>query len=173
MKNRNLQFKATALLIPLLACLAVFFAGITPARAGDLVTFNGTVSGYVQSAEPPVGCLQTLHVVNFGNANQLGAFTGTAEFIVNNCDGTYTGFFHWSAANGDKLEGTFDGYLTPSATPGVYDNHENADITSGTGRFAGATGHFELGGQVDFTTNPPSFVLPWQGTISSVGSSKK
>jgi hypothetical protein len=171
MKNRNNQFKATALLIPLLACFAVFFAGITPAKAGELVTFNGTVSGYVDSAEAPVGCIQNLHVVNFGNANQLGAFTGTGEFIVNLCDGTYTGFFHWVAANGDKLEGTFAGNLTPSATPGVFDNHETADVTSGTGRFAEATGHFELGGQVDFNTF--SFVLPWQGTISSVGSTKR
>jgi hypothetical protein len=167
MKNRNLQFKA---IILFLACVALLLAA-SSARAGNLVPFNGTVSGYVESAEPPVGCLQTLHVVNFGNANQLGAFTGVAEFIVNGCDGTYTGFFHWTAANGDKLEGTFDGYLTPSASPGVYDNHENADITSGTGRFAGATGHFELGGQVDFNTY--SFVLPWQGTISSVGLTKR
>ena len=167
MKN---QLKTIALQPLLLACLAVFFAA-NAARAGDLVPFNGTVSGYVASAEAPVGCLQTLHVVNFGNANQLGAFTGVAEFIVNGCDGTYTGLFHWTAANGDKLEGTFAGYLTPSATPGVFDNHETADVTSGTGRFAGATSHFELGGQVDFNTY--SFVLPWQGTISSVGSTKR
>jgi hypothetical protein len=171
MKNRNIQFKATALLIPLLGCLAVFFLATTAAKAGPLVPFNGTVSGFVESAEAPVGCLQTLHVVNFGNANQLGAFTGTGEFIVNLCDLTYTGFFHWRAANGDMLEGTFDGFLTPSNTPGVFDNHENADVTSGTGRFANATSHFELGGQVDFNTF--TFVLPWQGTISSVGSAKK
>jgi len=171
MKNRIVQFKAAALLIPLLACSVAFFAGITPARAGDLVTFNGTVSGYVDSAEAPVGCIQNLHVVNFGNANQLGAFTGTGEFIVNLCDFTYTGFFHWFAANGDKLEGTFAGSLTPSATLGVFDNHETADVTSGTGRFTGATGHFELGGQVDFNTF--SFVLPWQGTISAVGLTKR
>ena len=170
MKNRNRQIRSVSLLIPvLLGCIAVGVAA-SPARAGNLVPFNGTVSGYVASADAPVGCLQTLHVVNFGNANQLGAFTGIAEFIVNGCDGTYTGLFHWRAANGDKLEGTFDGYLTPSATPGVFDNHENADVTSGTGRFAGATSHFELGGQVDFNTL--SFVLPWQGTISSVGSNK-
>ncbi len=44
---------------------------------------------------------------------------------------------------------------------GVYENHENPDVTGGTGRFAPpATGHFELGGQIDFTTIPPSFVLP-------------
>ena len=57
--------------------------------------------------------------------------------------------------------------MCPTETPGVYDNHETAEVTGGTGRFANATGHFELGGQLDFTTNPPSFVLPWPGVISS------
>jgi hypothetical protein len=58
-------------------------------------------------------------------------------------------------------------------TPGVYKNHETAEVTGGTGRFANATGHFELGGQLDFTTIPPSFVLPWEGVISSVGSRRR
>ena len=86
---------------------------------------------------------------------------------------TYTGTFDWFAANGDEISGTFEGYLCPTETPGVYDNHETAEVTGGTGRFANATGHFELGGQLDFTTNPPSFVLPSQGWISSVGSTRR
>ena len=49
------------------------------------------------------------------------------------------------------------------------DNHETAEVTGGTGRFAHATGHFDLAGQLDFTTSPPSFFLPWQGTIQVVG----
>ena len=28
----------------------------------------------------------------------------------------------------------------------MYDNHETAEVTGGTGRFANATGHFELAG---------------------------
>jgi len=56
---------------------------------------------------------------------------------------------------------------------GVYDNYETAKVTGGTGRFANATGGFGLGGQIDFTTIPPSFVLPWQGVISSVGSTRR
>ena len=50
MKNRNIQFKPTAgVLIPLLlACFAaVFISAPTPAAAGEMVPFNGTVSGYV------------------------------------------------------------------------------------------------------------------------------
>jgi hypothetical protein len=85
----------------------------------------------------------------------------------------YTGTFDWFAANGDEIYGTFEGYLCPTETPGVYDNHETAEVTGGTGRFANATGHFELGGQLDFTTIPPSFILPWEGTISSVGSTRR
>ena len=177
MKNRNIQFKPTAgLLIPLLlACLAaVFISATAPARAGDMVPFNGTVSGYVETQEPVDQCTVHIHVVNFGNANQLGAFTGTAEFYPNFCEDppniTYTGTFDWFAANGDEIFGTFDGYLSPTGTPGVYDNHETAEVTGGTGRFGSATGSFTLGGQIDFTTEPPSFVLPWQGVISSVGS---
>ncbi len=81
MKNRNIQFKPTAgLLIPLLlACFAaVFISAPTPAAARDMVPFNGTVSGYVDS-QSGTECEPSTHVINFGHANQLGAFTGTAE----------------------------------------------------------------------------------------------
>ena len=184
MKKRNIQFKpTTGVLIPLLlACsAAVFISSPTPAAARDLVPFNGTVSGFVDS-QTGTECEPSIHVVNFGHANQLGAFTGTAEFSPRPCapdpdlcenNVPYTGTFDWFAANGDEIYGTFEGYLCPTETPGVFDNHETAEITGGTGRFANATGHFELGGQLDFTTNPPSFVLPWQGVISSVGSTRR
>jgi len=77
------------------------------------------------------------------------------------------------AANGDELSGTFEGYLSPTGTPGVYDNHEISDVTGGTGRFTSATGHWDSGGQIDVTTEPLSFSLPVQGWISSVGSTRR
>ena len=177
MKNRNIQFKPTAgILIPLLlACFAaVFISAPNSAKAGGMVPFNGTVSGYVDS-QSGTECEPSIHVVNFGHANHLGAFTGTAEFSPRPCDPDpdlcennvpYTGTFDWFAANGDEIFGTFEGYLCPTETPGVFDNNETAEVTGGTGRFTNATGHFELGGQLDFTTNPPSFVLPWEGVIN-------
>ena len=184
MKNRNIQFKPTAgVLIPLLlTCLAaVFISAPTSAAASETVPFNGTVAGYNES-QSGTECEPSIHVINFGNANQLGAFTGSAEFFIRPCEPDpglcennipYTGTFDWFAANGDEIYGTFEGYLCPTETPGVYDNHETAEVTGGTGRFANATGHFALGGQVDFTTDPPSFVAPWEGTISSVGSTRR
>jgi hypothetical protein len=171
--------KITSLVIlTLLTCIAVFISAPTPARAGEMVPFNGIVSGYNLSESCTECCDPSILVFNSGNANQLGAFTGTAEFFPRPCEPDpnlcennipYTGTFDWFAANGDEIYGTFEGYLCPTETPGVYDNNETAEVTGGTGRFANATGHFELGGQLDFTTIPPSFVLPWEGVISNLG----
>ena len=179
MKNRNIQFKPTAgLLIPLfLACFAaVFISAPNPTSASDQVPFNGTLSGCVETQEPVDQCTIHAHAVLFGNATQLGAFTGTGEFYQNFCEDppnvTYVGTFHLFAANGDELSGTFEGYLSPTETPGLYDNHETSDVTGGTGRFTSATGHWDSGGQIDVTTEPLSFSLPFQGWISSVGSTR-
>jgi hypothetical protein len=180
MKNRNIQVKPTrGLLIPLLlTCLAaVFISAPNPASARDQVPFNGTLSGCVETQEPVDQCTIHAHAALFGNATQLGAFTGTGEFYENFCEDppniTYAGSFHLFAANGDEIYGTFEGYLSPTGTPGVYDNHETSDVTGGTGRFTSATGHWDSGGQVDFTTEPPCFSSPVQGWISSVGSNRR
>ena len=176
MKNRNIQFKPTARApIPLLiVCLAaVLISGTTPAVASEIVPFNTTLSGYVETSEFLPPCTIHGHAIVFGNATQLGVYTGTGELYQDACNGTFVGSFHWFAANGDELYGTFEGYLTPTGTPGVYDNHETADVTGGTGRFTGGTGHWESGGQVDFTTEPISFVTPSQGWISTVGSTRR
>jgi len=173
MKNRNIQFKPTAgLLIPLLlACFAAVFASAAaPAIAGDTVPFKGTLSGTIISSVPLDECHVLAEIVNGGNATQLGRFTGTAEFILNVCDLTYVGSYVFTGANGDSISGPFTGTLTPTSIEGVFDNNELAFITGGTGRFANATGTFNLGGQID--TNTGTFSLPMQGTISTVGSGR-
>jgi hypothetical protein len=169
MKNRNIQFKTTArLLIPLLlSCFAaVFISAPTPAVARDMVPFHATLSGYVETSEFLPPCTIHGHAIVFGNASHVGVYTGTGELYQDVCNSTFIGSFHWFAANGDELYGTFEGYLTPTGTPGVYDNHETSEVTGGTGRFTSATGHLESGGQVDFTTDPISFVTPGQGWIN-------
>jgi len=173
MKNRNIQFKPTAgLLFPLLlACFAAVFASaVPPAIAGDTVPFKGIVSGTIISSVPLDECHVLTEAVNGGNATQLGRFNGTAEFVLNVCDLTYVGSYVFTGANGDNISGPFTGTLTPTSIAGVFDNDELAFITGGTGRFANATGTFNLGGQID--TNAGTFSLPWQGTISTVGSTR-
>src|SRR5438477_10930400 len=87
MKNRNIQFKPSAgLLIPLfLGCFAaVFILAPTPAAARDMVPFNGTVSGDVESRYG-TECEASAHVIKFGHANELGAFIGTADLVTRLC----------------------------------------------------------------------------------------
>jgi hypothetical protein len=103
-----------------------------------------------------------------GIATHLGRFTGDAQIQQNVTNGSYTGTFTWIAANGDSISGTFEGQLIPTSTPGLFENIETIDVNGGTGRFAGATGTATAGGQLDQTTL--SFVFPFEGTISSVGS---
>ena len=87
--------KITSLIIlTLLTCIAVFFSATTPARAANQVPFNGTVSGYVETQEPLDECTVHIHVVNFGNATQLGAFTGTGEFYQDFCEPSKY-YLHW------------------------------------------------------------------------------
>ncbi len=168
--NRN---RLLSLLNPiLLACFAaVFISATPPAAASDMVPFNGTVSGNIISTTPVDECHVLSDAVNGGIALQLGHFTGTAQFLLNVCDLSYVGSYTFTGANGDSISGPFFGQLTPTPTPGVFDNTETAFITSGTGRFAGATGTFNLGGQIDDNTG--TFSLPWHGTISSVGSTRR
>lgn len=160
----------------LLCCLAALFMAIpTPAMADDHnddEVFSGSVSGTIPpDLGPPVpgtgGCVFSFTVPNSGMSNVLGNFTGTANFVPNLCDGSYTGTFQWTAANGDRISGPFRGQLIPTATQGVFYNVETAVITGGTGRFRHATGMFTLYGQVNFVTS--TFVLPWTGTISKDG----
>jgi hypothetical protein len=90
MKNRNMQFKAAALRsktarLFLASLAAVLISAPNLASARDEVPFNGVVAGY---NNPPSGteCEPIINVVNFGHANQLGAFTGTAEFFPRPCE---------------------------------------------------------------------------------------
>jgi len=173
MKNPNSQFKPTAgLLIPLLvACFAaVFVSSATPAIAGETVPFKGVLSGSTISSVPLDECHVLSEIVNWGNATQLGRFNGTAQLILNVCDLTYVGSYVFVAANDDNISGPFTGTLTPTSIEGVFDNNELAFITGGTGRFANATGTFNLGGQIDLNTG--TFSVPMQGTISTVGSGR-
>ena len=129
----------------------------------------------------PARSVSLQHTLSTSDTRTNWGLHWTADFVTHPCDPDpdlcennipYTGTFDWFAANGDEISGTFEGDPCPTDTPEVHD-HETAEVTGGTGRFANATGHFELAGQLDFTTNPPSFVLPWQGVISSVGSTRR
>lgn len=115
-----------------------------PADAGEGVPFQGDMEGMRVSfvpLDPPTG-LATL--VFTGNATQLGNYDLVVTAVANPPAMTAEGTYEFVAANGDTLTADFIGVGVPTETPGVVLQLETAIITGGTGRFAGATGSFEV-----------------------------
>jgi hypothetical protein len=91
--------------------------------------------------DPPIG-LATL--VFTGNATQLGNYDLVVTAVANPQAMTAEGTYEFVAANGDTLTADFTGIGVPTEVPGVILQLETAIITGGTGRFAGASGSFEV-----------------------------
>jgi hypothetical protein len=79
-----------------------------------------------------------------GHATHFGQMTVAMTAIVDFATSTATGTFELTAANGDKVSGTFIGVEGVFVGPNVARITEVATITSGTGRFQGATGTFTM-----------------------------
>jgi len=122
----------------------------TAARGGTSLPFRGSFTT-VTDVPPP-----SAHATAEGTATHLGRFTATMTADVN-LDNTSKGTFHFTAANGDELSGTFVG-LGVFIPPNTASITEVATIENGTGRFAGATGTFTMvrAETIDFTTGQGS-----------------
>jgi hypothetical protein len=144
--------------------LVAFAAGLAaPADAREGVPFKGCLAGsYTVTVNPPIG---TFEGGGEGRATQLGQFTFEFPHTVNFAVtppagiGTYT----FTAANGDMVEADFTGFSTPLA-PGYVLVEEEAVITGGTGRFAGASGEFSIVRLVDQVNGET--IGCFEGTIS-------
>lgn len=74
-----------------------------------------------------------------GTATHLGRYAAAFKATVNLFDGSATGSYTFTAANGDQLFSTFTGLGVP-AGDGLASITETLTITGGSGRFAGAGG---------------------------------
>ena len=146
-----------------LAVLAVL-GPAGPAPAGQQAPFKGSFEGDVTVTRlaPP---FVSVDVDATGNATHLGLFLLDIPHIVNRANGTGSGSYEFTAANGDTLTADFTGTAVPTATPGVLYIEETATITGGTGRFAGATGSFISERLYDTTEGTTTGTF--EGTISS------
>ena len=149
-----------------LALAVVVVLGLTgPAAAGDQVPFKGGLEGVdmTTAVKPPFVSAQ---VSAQGNATHLGNFTYAALVTVDARTRIGTGTFLFTAANGDTVFGTLSGQAKPTAR-NVLTIVENAIITGGTGRFAGATGGFAVIRLKNTVTGATAG--DFAGTISSPG----
>ena len=147
-----------------LAVLAVL--GLTgPAAAQVQVPFKGGLAGVDITTAVNLPFV-SVRVTATGNATQLGKFTFTELDTVDTRTRIGTGTFLFTAANGDTVFGTISGQATLTA-PNVLTIVENAMITGGTGRFAGATGSFAVTRLKNTVTGETAG--SFTGTISSPG----
>lgn len=140
---------------------------LSTGREAIRVPFKATALGIGTGAEaePPCenGFFPTGNVAH-GTATHLGRFTSIHRQCVNFetlefRDGTVT--FH--AANGDQLHVTFEGFLVPTAEPGVLSFVNPAHAVGGTGRFENAEGLLQASGLVNLNDN--TFELNVEGYL--------
>ncbi len=158
--NRALRLRLSSV-----AIVALMFSFVGPVAAGDAMPFRGTLEG-TETVTQLVFPLESVDLKGTGNATQLGRFTLDGQAQVNLAEGTGSGSFVFTAANGDTLTAEFTGQATLLA-PGVVALSEAAVITGGTGRFAGARGSF----LVERTLHAASgtTVGSFEGSVSTPG----
>jgi hypothetical protein len=140
-----------------------------PVEAAKHVPFHGSLEGLVtRSGAPPI---VTVNVEAEGTASHLGRFEVSIPHEVVLATRTATGSYLFVAANGDTLTADFVGHSVLTDDPTVLYIVEEATITGGTGRFAGATGSFTSERLYD--TIAGTTIGSFEGTISSPGANKK
>ncbi len=101
--------------------------------------FRGTITAVSHATFVPATFSNVVHLVGTAMATPYGKLALVADFTVNLATEKSVGTLTLTARNGDVITASFTGLSSPAA-PGVIAIVENATITGGTGRFAGATG---------------------------------
>jgi len=133
------------------------------AGASQAVPFRGQMEG-TQSLTPGQPPFATVNGSAAGTATLLGRFTVEFPHTVNTSTATGQGIYTFTAANGDTLTASFTGAAQQGPIVHIV---ENAVITGGTGRFAGATGSFTA--RREFTPATGTVTGSFEGTISTPG----
>ena len=159
MKQRLVGFSVLSAVLVALALTA------PAAAAENQVPFKGTSSGIVTTVGfDPVAGIVYVRSDGQGEATHLGRFTVVGYVAIDVVSGGVQGIVTLTAANGDMLVLALVGGpgIDPAQGIGTF------TIVDGTGRFQGATGHFEQ--VITFAGSPPAEVIPYteviEGTIS-------
>lgn len=131
------------------------------AAAKDRLPLRGSESGTFQLLGPCETGGMILEVTGTGHTTQLGNYSGSYRECLDPATGAVTaGTFTLTAANGDKVFGTFSGRALPTDNPNVVAYQDPGVITGGTGRFAAASGILTTSGLADLATGE------YKGTIA-------
>lgn len=131
------------------------------AAAADQLPVNGAETGTFQLLGPCETGGIVLEVTGTGHSTQLGNYRGDYRECLDPATGAVTnGTFTLTAANGDKVFGTYGGQAFPTDDPSVVNYVDPGVVTGGTGRFEGAGGTLTTSGLANLATGE------YQGTVT-------
>lgn len=144
-----------------------------PANAATRV-FTGTQSNDTPPPMLSASCAPTQVQVSFSPSNaassgasNFGAFGASQTHCIDVPPRDFSGgVFSYDFAAGDSFGGSYSGGLRPSGTPGVFDSFVNFVVTTGTGRFLGATGFVDAAGTLDRRPTRPVSSLQLTGVLN-------
>lgn len=108
-----------------------------------MVPFKGHWSGVTVSAAPIVFPVIAIVSEGSGRLTHLGRYTMVSPHTTNIFTGETLGDQIFTAANGDTLTAYCEGPGLPDEA-GIVEFTMDCTITSGTGRFQGATGSYDF-----------------------------
>jgi hypothetical protein len=138
------------------------------ALGGAQVPFEAADAGSWGVGTHDCGSQLPVFVGTTGTGTYLGRYTYASQECADLGAATFAGTFTITAANGDTLSGTYAGTFTVDAAGTIHYEQTNT-ITGGTGRFAGASGSFQVSGLAYSDGRDLQRASGW---ISSVGASK-
>ena len=143
-------------------CFATAFAGPNLKKKD----FSGPIASVETDDIDFATLIMLVDGAGTGQAEHLGQFTYTFEFVVDLSTIIGVGSAEFTAANGDSFSTTITASGVLNTPPGFNRVIEQHTIVGGTGRFAGASGSFILDRLVTATgTNPAVSVGTVDGTI--------
>ncbi|MGH2456258.1 MAG: hypothetical protein ACRDHD_08385 [Candidatus Limnocylindria bacterium] len=148
-----------------LTALILALAVALPTAAGSQRPMRGSFMLTVVPVDQRCGPNDlTLGFTGIGHATHLGSITGGASNCTEPSLGTdavaiWDGTATFVAADGSVLTTSYAG-MQEAPVAGIASVVSNHTVVSGTGRFAGASGSWQLSGEVDFVTGTSG------GTIS-------
>jgi hypothetical protein len=123
------------------------------AAANARLHLKGQETGTFRLLGPCESGGMILEVTGTGHTTHLGTYSGNYRECLDPATGAVTaGAFTLTAANGDKVFGTYSGQALPTDNPSVVAYQDPGVITGGTGRFAGAGGTLTTSGLADLAT---------------------
>ncbi len=134
-------------------CVAVLVLALAlPATASASSSFTASESGRFAFAGACVAGVKVV-IAGAGRGSHVGNYTYEASECVDLITNEISeGIFTMTAANGDVLQGTYSGHASATTDPTVVAFDDVAVIRGGSGRFARATGQFDIHGTADLAT---------------------